>query len=179
MKLQTHEKCFIPVRGIAPARSNRKHSDSGEHSRASGITGGRHSFSTGRRRCGTSLTGALRETRRDAAPSPSLARLDHRGGTAHAPFWTGARGSCTRGAWTATLGVRAVCLALITRARARAHPHTRPRAGALCVVQQRRSVSVQRPYRRYRRYCCRVRQALGTRLDVRHDQNIREEVQVM
>jgi hypothetical protein len=63
--------------------------------------------------------------------------------------------------------------------RARAHPHTRPRAGALCVVQQRRSVSVQRPYRRYRRYCCRVRQALGTRLDVRNDQNIREEVQVM
>jgi hypothetical protein len=121
MKLQTHEKCFIPVRGIAPARSNRKHSDSGEHSRASGITGGRHSFSTGRRRCGTSLTGALREARRDAAPSPSLARLDHRGGTAHAPFWTGARGSCTRGAWTATLGVRAVCLAVITRARALTH----------------------------------------------------------
>jgi hypothetical protein len=51
-----------------------------------------------------------------------------------------------------------------------------PRADALCVVRQRRSVSVQRPQRRYRRYCCRFRQALGTRLDVRNDQYIREEV---
>jgi len=30
------------------------------------------------------------------------------------------------------------------------------------VVRQRRSVSVQRPHRRYRRYCCRFRQARHT-----------------
>jgi len=34
--------------------------------------------------------------------------------------------------------------------------------GPLCVVRQRRSVSMQRPHRRYRRYCGRFRQALGT-----------------
>jgi len=39
-------------------------------------------------------------------------------------------------------------------------PHLEPTPP---VVRQRRSVSVQRPHRRYRRYCCRFRQALGTR----------------
>jgi len=33
--------------------------------------------------------------------------------------------------------------------------------GPLCVVRQRRSVSMQRPHRRYRRYCGRFGQALG------------------
>jgi len=100
-------------------------------------------------------------------PSPMYASINRR---LRVPRCTRALASCVR--WGARAGTHLSMRAgAFGRAMLRVTPlllpsmqqAMRPRADALCMVRQRRSVSVQGPHRRYRRYCGRrFRQALGT-----------------